>query len=71
MTGRICFERFEAFNSALMALESVVCSKPPDGAFAVDAEATWRVTMIELLLWNPSHTSGLVETSLDGAVVSA
>lgn len=54
-----------------MALEPTVCAHPPDQYYAIDAEATWRMTMIELLLWNPSHTNGLVESSLDAAVASA
>ncbi|WWC64281.1 uncharacterized protein I303_106891 [Kwoniella dejecticola CBS 10117] len=71
MTGKICFERFEALNASLQAIEPVVCGQPPGGNFAIETEVTWRMTMIELLLWNPSHTNGLVEQSLDAAMAAA
>nr|XP_019009590.1 uncharacterized protein I206_05148 [Kwoniella pini CBS 10737]OCF48371.1 hypothetical protein I206_05148 [Kwoniella pini CBS 10737] len=71
MTGKICFERFEALNASLQAIEPVVCGQAPSGNFAIETEVTWRMTMIELLLWNPSHTNGLVEQSLDAAMAAA
>lgn len=38
---------------------------------AVQAEVLFRVAMIDLLMWAPSHTSGIVETSLNTAIAAA
>lgn len=86
MTGRMSLERFEvgrvsflrtmsdnqAIHSALTLLESSATF--PDDAtdpFAIACEATWHICMIELCLWSTPHTGGLVEDSLDGALVAA
>ncbi|KAL7424527.1 hypothetical protein Q5752_000211 [Cryptotrichosporon argae] len=71
MTGRLSMERFEALRAAMMALEPQ--TQVGDGADAQDVvvEATWNIAMIELNLWSPSHTNGIVEGSLDGALATA
>ncbi|ODO02043.1 hypothetical protein L198_02774 [Cryptococcus wingfieldii CBS 7118] len=72
MTGRSCFERFESLHTSMVKLEPLVsvpnhAQKSPTTAAA---EATWRMSMIELLLWSQSHTGGLVEDSIDGAMAA-
>lgn len=72
MTGRSCFERFEALLASMVRLEPLVTvqnAKLETPASAA-AEATWRMSMIELLLWSQSHTGGLVEDSIDAALAA-
>ncbi|KAE8543207.1 hypothetical protein D1P53_000695 [Cryptococcus gattii VGV] len=72
MTGRSCFERFEALLASMVRLEPLVTvqdTKMETPASAA-AEATWRMSMIELLLWSQSHTGGLVEDSIDAALAA-
>lgn len=68
MTGQISLERFEPLRASLVALASSLC---PQGETAVPSHAatraaTWEMAMIEFFIWSPSHTSGIVESSLDG-----
>ena len=37
---------------------------------SVVCEATWHMSMIELLLWSTPHTNGVVEGSLDAALAA-
>ncbi|WVQ81088.1 hypothetical protein IAT38_003210 [Cryptococcus sp. DSM 104549] len=72
MTGRSCFERFEALHGSMAKLEGLVVTTDLAGetpASAV-AEATWRMSMMELLLWSQTHTGGLVEDSIDAAMAA-
>ncbi|KAM0722493.1 hypothetical protein Q7P37_001934 [Cladosporium fusiforme] len=68
ITGHISAERFEPLRASLVALASSLC---PQGETAVPSHAatraaTWEMAMIEFFIWSPSHTSGIVESSLDG-----
>lgn len=40
-----------------------------DGRILV--EATWRMAMLEMMSWNPSHMRGIVESTLEGAIATA
>lgn len=33
-------------------------------------EATWQIAVLELQSWSPSHTGGVVEGSMDEALVT-
>lgn len=74
MTGMLSMDRFSALRSSLVALGCVIRGPQPvsvPGAVppAVSrAEATWETAMIELHMWSPSHTGGIVETSIDAAL---
>lgn len=59
----------QALHSSLRALEGSM-SLSPDDKTSVVCEATWHISMIELLLWSPSHTNGVVEGSLDAALAA-
>ena len=70
MTGRVCYERFEALLAALKGMEANVCVGP-GSLTALYSEAMWRTAMIDLLCWSPAHTQGLVEYSIDAAIAAA
>lgn len=67
MCGRLSLERLEPIQASLVALESLI---RPNGESAksthsIACEATWEMAMLELLVWSPSHTSGIVGGSVD------
>lgn len=67
MTGRVSMERFEPLRSSLEALGPIVRgqagkAKSPS---ATASEATWEIAMIELQMWSPSHTGGIIGGSID------
>ncbi|KAK5045431.1 hypothetical protein LTR84_009295 [Exophiala bonariae] len=70
ITGRISMERLEPLKESLSALGSVI--RPEKGATisasAALCEATWEMAMIELHMWSPSHTGGIVEGSIDAVI---
>ncbi|KAL4958446.1 fungal-specific transcription factor domain-containing protein [Aspergillus filifer] len=85
MTGMLSIDRFAALRSSLLALSPFICppsgsdpSQPIPSTIPIpiphpkDAlcSATYETALIELQIWSPSHTSGIVEASLD-AVLSA
>ncbi|WVQ76281.1 hypothetical protein IAR50_005946 [Cryptococcus sp. DSM 104548] len=72
MTGRSCFERFESLHTSMVKLEPLVSVpvQAQETPTTAAAEATWRMSMVELLLWSQSHTGGLVEDSIDGAMAA-
>lgn len=66
MTGRLSLERFEPLRTSLLALERLI--RPHNmtkSTHAISCEATWEIAMLELLVWSPSHTSGIVGGSID------
>lgn len=71
MTGRLCFERFDALNASLMSFEPLIERLPDDSPIATLTKATWHMVMIELLNWSLTHTNGVVEVSLDAAFAAA
>lgn len=66
MTGRLSLERFEPLQSSLVAIERVVRphSQVIKSSHSASCEATWEMAMIELLIWSPSHTCGIVGGSV-------
>ncbi|KAL4798591.1 fungal-specific transcription factor domain-containing protein [Aspergillus venezuelensis] len=81
MTGMLSIDRFGALRSSLLALSPFICP-PSDSSQPITTTipiphpkdalctATYETALIELQIWSPSHTSGIVEASLD-AVLSA
>ncbi|PMD30586.1 hypothetical protein L207DRAFT_520083 [Hyaloscypha variabilis F] len=67
MTGRLSLERFEPLQSSLIALERLIRpqAETAKSTHAASCEATWEMAMLELLVWSPSHTSGIVGSSVD------
>lgn len=70
MTGMLSMERFGALRSSLIALGPFVRPEVHTGDLTNLAlcEATWQTAMIEIQLWSPSHTGGIVEGSIDAVL---
>ena len=79
MTGMLSMDRFSALRSSLITLNHFICperesEKSPrtstahSTAMSHTAEATWQIAMIELHMWSPSHTGGIVEASIDAVL---
>ncbi|KAH7139578.1 fungal-specific transcription factor domain-containing protein [Dendryphion nanum] len=70
MTGMLSMERLDPLRSSLLALSPYVHSQPGASktAHAALCEATWETAMIELQMWSPSHTGGIVEGSMDAVL---
>ncbi|CAG8900039.1 unnamed protein product [Penicillium egyptiacum] len=70
MTRMLSMERFGALRSSLIALSPFIC--PGDHItqtkHATSCAATWETAMIELQIWSPSHTGGIVEGSIDAVL---
>ncbi|OJJ67296.1 hypothetical protein ASPBRDRAFT_47828 [Aspergillus brasiliensis CBS 101740] len=75
MTGMLSMERFSALRSSLLALGLFLSPSPSPtpsdptqstyNAKSTHATATWQTAMIELQMWSPSHTGGIVKASID------
>ncbi|KAF2014507.1 hypothetical protein BU24DRAFT_433836 [Aaosphaeria arxii CBS 175.79] len=77
MTGMLSMERLDPLRKSLLALSPLVRaqSQPQSQPNAIDSsphaalcETTWQAAMIEMQMWSPSHTGGLVGTSVDAAL---
>jgi hypothetical protein len=70
MTGQVSLERFEPLRASLVALAPFICphNETPMQSTSATCAATWEMAMIELNIWSPSHTCGIVESSLDAAI---
>ncbi|KAF2123073.1 fungal-specific transcription factor domain-containing protein [Lophiotrema nucula] len=70
MSGIVSIERLEPLRSSLLALGPFIRSQPditPATNLAL-CEATWETAMIEMHMWSPSHTGGIVESSIDAVL---
>ncbi|PSN73776.1 hypothetical protein BS50DRAFT_195633 [Corynespora cassiicola Philippines] len=67
MTGMLSLERLAPLRSSLLALGPFIRSQPETAKPQQSAlcEATWHTAMIEMQMWSPSHTGGIVEGSID------
>ncbi|KAG5802258.1 hypothetical protein H9Q74_013343 [Fusarium xylarioides] len=72
MTGMISTERLEPLRKSLEALGPVVQAEEeseqgnwPRGALC---EATWQSAMIDVRIWSPSHTCGIVGGTMDAVL---
>lgn len=70
MTGMLSMERLEPLTKSLVALNPYIRASAeavmtPHRALC---EATWETAMIELQMWSPSHTSGIIEGSINGVL---
>ena len=70
MTGMLSMERLEPLRSSLLALSPFVRPQPVTAKTTPSAlcEATWETAMIEMQMWSPSHTGGIVEGSMDAVL---
>lgn len=67
MTGMVSMERLGALTTSLVALKPFIYQQVDisNAAHAVTSTATWETAMIELQMWSPAHTGGIVEASID------
>ncbi|KAH7363165.1 hypothetical protein B0T11DRAFT_91857 [Plectosphaerella cucumerina] len=71
MTGRLSMERLEPLKSSLLALSPFIRTPEtttPPTPHALLCEATWQTAMMEMQMWSPSHTGGIVESSMDAVL---
>lgn len=70
MTGMISTERLEPLRTSLQALGPFTRSKSDKTNLSRGAlcEASWEFSMIEVRLWSPSHTGGIVGGTMDAVV---
>ncbi|KAF1931523.1 uncharacterized protein M421DRAFT_32311, partial [Didymella exigua CBS 183.55] len=70
ITGILSIERVEPLRSSLVALEPF--ARPHGGnsdpASASLGEIAWETAMIELQMWSPTHTGGIIESSMDAVL---
>ena len=68
MTGMLSLERIQPLKESLLALGPYIHPNPQaannndtaTSPAALMCEATWEIAMIELQLWSPAHTRGIV-----------
>jgi hypothetical protein len=70
MTGMISMERFGPLKSSLVALKPFIRPQADtaQATHAAACAATWEAAMIELQIWSPAHTGGIVEASIDAVL---
>ncbi|KAF2625128.1 hypothetical protein BU25DRAFT_397679 [Macroventuria anomochaeta] len=70
ITGILSIERVEPLRSSLVALEAF--TRPhganSDPTLASLGEIAWETAMIELQMWSPTHTGGIIEGSMDAVL---
>ncbi|PKX92282.1 uncharacterized protein P174DRAFT_512924 [Aspergillus novofumigatus IBT 16806] len=75
MTGMLSMERFGALRNSLMALSPFLCQRSHADELTATTTATtpaaasyaavWESAMLELQMWSPLHTGGVVGASID------
>ncbi|KAH8700701.1 fungal-specific transcription factor domain-containing protein [Talaromyces proteolyticus] len=67
MTGLLSIDRFAALRSSLIALNPYIHPETETAMTTHGAicAATWQTAMIELQMWSPLHTDGVVGASVD------
>ncbi|RAK96303.1 uncharacterized protein BO80DRAFT_366681 [Aspergillus ibericus CBS 121593] len=66
MTGMLSIERFSALRSSLVALGAFLRpANPSTTTVTATAPATWETAMLELQVWSPYHTGGIIKSSID------
>ncbi|KAF4338391.1 Blue (type 1) copper domain protein [Fusarium beomiforme] len=68
MTGMISTERLEPLQKSLDALGPIACSGSKQPVSSALCEATWQSAMIEVRMWSPSHTGGIVGGTMDAVL---
>lgn len=74
MTGMLSLERLEPLKLSLSTLRPFVRPQVETSEVTYTSllcEATWETAMIELQMWSPSHTGGIVEGSIDAVLTQS
>ncbi|KGO75756.1 Transcription factor, fungi [Penicillium italicum] len=67
MTGMLSMERFGCLKNSLVTLLPFIHPhvEPSISTHAAMCMATWQTAMLELQMWSPSHTGGIVGGTMD------
>ncbi|KAJ5377303.1 uncharacterized protein N7496_004712 [Penicillium cataractarum] len=67
MTGMLSMERFGCLKNSLVTLLPFIHPQvePSRSTHAAMCMATWQTAMLELQMWSPSHTGGIVGGTMD------
>ncbi|KAJ4992574.1 early growth response protein 1 (egr-1) [Stagonosporopsis vannaccii] len=70
ITGILSVERFEPLRLSLVALEPFTRphGENSNPALASLSEIAWETAMIELQMWSPTHTGGIIAGSMDSVL---
>ncbi|KAH7094425.1 fungal-specific transcription factor domain-containing protein [Paraphoma chrysanthemicola] len=70
MTGMLSMERLDPIRASLLGLGALIRPQEKTGSGGPTSlsEATWEAAMIEMQLWSPSHTGGMLANSVDSAL---
>ncbi|KAL6711737.1 hypothetical protein ACN47E_004671 [Coniothyrium glycines] len=68
MTGMLSMDRVTPIKTSLQTLSTLVKQESPNEASATLFRATWHAAMIEMQMWSPTHTGGIVLRSVDAAL---
>ena len=70
MTGMLSLERLEPIRMSLLAISPLVHAQAQETHIRHSdlCEGTWETAMIEMQMWSPSHTGGIVGDSMDAAM---
>lgn len=67
ITGQLSLERFGPLHESLVSLLPFICpaNESDEPSRTATGMATWHMAMIELNIWSPSHTCGIVDSSIE------
>jgi hypothetical protein len=65
MTGILSMERFGCLKNSLITLLPFIHPENSASTHAAMCMATWQTAMLELQMWSPSHTGGIVGGTMD------
>jgi hypothetical protein len=65
MTGMLSMERFGCLKNSLISLLPFIHPENSASTHAAMHMATWKTAMLELQMWSPSHTGGIVGGTMD------
>lgn len=65
MTGILSMERFGCLKNSLITLLPFIHPESSISTHATMCMATWQTAMLELQMWSPSHTGGIVGGTMD------
>ncbi|KAJ6444159.1 complex I intermediate-associated protein 30 [Purpureocillium lavendulum] len=70
MTGMLSIERLEPLRSSLLALSPFIRASPnsKEAMSSKLCEGSWEAAMIDVQMWSPSHTGGIVGKSMDAVL---
>lgn len=73
MTGMLSMERFGCLKNSLITLLPFINPQVETSSSiqAATCMATWQTAMLELQMWSPSHTGGIVGGTMDAMLIQS